>query len=274
MKELIDERSFSHTKAAFSRNLGWVTQAERDGPAGTDRDRRHGRVGGGHLLTLARLGVRVVPRSPTSTRSTWRTSTARLEPSSHSLSRPKAEVLADDGGGHQSRSANCACSGEGRLRGGNLEDFLAWCRPLCRRARLLRVRHPARPYSRPVTAWNPAVTAAPLGTGSGGARVPAGRDVVREYFQLEGCDERNGGAFPDRALARDVAVRLSRRSLAGEPWAERRGRPPLRPASCVPGLVAPSRSKILLGRGGVRSAPQGYQFDAYRNRLAKTLAAG
>ena len=55
---------------------------------------------------------------------------------------------------------------------------------------------------------------------------------------------------------------------------ERRGPSTVAACQLCSGLVATESLKILLGRGGVRSAPRGYQFDAYRNRLAKTWRPG
>ena len=39
-------------------------------------------------------------------------------------------------------------------------------------------------------------------------------------------------------------------------------------------MIATEALKILLGRGGVRAAPWGYQFDAYKLRLARTWRPG
>ena len=39
-------------------------------------------------------------------------------------------------------------------------------------------------------------------------------------------------------------------------------------------MTATEAVKILLGRGDVISAPRGYQFDAYRNRLVRTWRPG
>ena len=80
---------------AFSRNLGWVTEAEQ----AILRSKRVaiaglGGVGGSHLLTLARLGVGAFAYLRTSIASNWQISIARPAPALDTLDRPKLDVLA------------------------------------------------------------------------------------------------------------------------------------------------------------------------------------
>ena len=57
-------------------------------------------------------------------------------------------------------------------------------------------------------------------------------------------------------------------------FAERRGPSTFMACQLCAGVAATEALKILLKRGGVRAAPYGMQFDAYRNRMALTWRPG
>ncbi|HNQ75561.1 MAG TPA: ThiF family adenylyltransferase, partial [Pseudothauera hydrothermalis] len=56
--------------------------------------------------------------------------------------------------------------------------------------------------------------------------------------------------------------------------AEQRGPSTVAACQLCAGVAATEALKILLGRGTLRAAPHGYQFDAYRQRLTRTWRPG
>jgi hypothetical protein len=57
-------------------------------------------------------------------------------------------------------------------------------------------------------------------------------------------------------------------------FAERRGPSTFMACQLCAGVAATEALKILLGRGEVRAAPHGMQFDAYRNKFTRTWRPG
>jgi hypothetical protein len=112
------------------------------------------------------------------------------------------------------------------------------------------------------------------GHGRGPAQLPAGPDDLRGILPV-GRPARTGQGDPLRG-----------RPGAGRPappylvvpeavnFAERRGPSTFMACQLCAGIVATEALKILLGRGKVLAAPHGMQFDAYRNKLARTWRPG
>lgn len=259
-------------EAAFSRNLGWVTQAEQTALRGKRiAIAGMGGVGGGHLLTLARLGVGAFSISDFDTfdlANFNRQAGAFVS----SLGRPKAEVLAA-----MVADINPECElrvfGEG-VSGGNLEDFLGGADLYVDALDFFAFDIRRAVFAACHRMGIPAVTAAPLGLGAAVLVFQPDGMSFEEYFQLEGCDEEEMAVrfligLSPAMLQFGYLADPSRVNLG-----ERRGPSTVAACQLCSGLVATESLKILLGRGGVRSAPRGYQFDAYRNRLAKTWRPG
>lgn len=259
-------------EAAFSRNLGWVTQAEQAALRGKRiAIAGMGGVGGGHLLTLARLGVGSFSISDFDTfdlANFNRQAGAFVS----SLGRPKVEVLAA-----MAADINPECElrvfGEG-VSAGNLEDFLGGADLYVDALDFFAFDIRRAVFAACHRMGIPAVTAAPLGLGAAVLVFQPDGMSFEEYFQLEGCDEEEMAV---RFLIGLSPAMLQFGYLADPSWVnlgERRGPSTVAACQLCSGLVATESLKILLGRGGVRSAPRGYQFDAYRNRLAKTWRPG
>jgi len=259
-------------EAAFSRNLGWVTQAEQAALRGKRiAIAGMGGVGGGHLLTLARLGVGSFSISDFDTfdlANFNRQAGAFVS----SLGRPKAEVLAA-----MVADINPECElrvfGEG-VSAGNLEDFLGGADLYVDALDFFAFDIRRAVFAACHRMGIPAVTAAPLGLGAAVLVFQPDGMSFEEYFQLEGCDEEEMAVrfligLSPAMLQFGYLADPSRVNLG-----ERRGPSTVAACQLCSGLVATESLKILLGRGGVRSAPRGYQFDAYRNRLAKTWRPG
>lgn len=254
--------------AAFSRNIGWVTEAEQ----AALRTKRiaiagMGGVGGVHLVTLARLGVGAFNIADFDTfdiANFNRQAGAMVS----TLGRPKIDVMAE-----VARDINPESDirlfrngvtednlGE-FLRGVDLYvdglDFFAFA---ARRA-MFKACH---------TLGIPALTAAPLGMSTAVLAFLPGQMSFEEYFCLDGCDEEEMAirfllGLSPAMLHRGYLADASRVNLG-----EHRG--PSTAAACqlCAGVSATEALKILLRRGQVAAAPHGYQFDAYRNRLVRT----
>ena len=257
---------------AFSRNLVWVTAAEQTRLRGMRiAIAGMGGVGGVHLLTHARMGVgafSVADFDAFDLANFNRQAGAAMS----SIGRPKVEVLADlardinpeldlrvfpagvseDSLGDFLRDVDLYVDGLDFFAFGARRATFAACERL----------------------GIPAVTAAPLGMGAAVLVFLPGQMSFEAYFRLEGCDEEEMSVrfllgLSPAMLQLGYLVDKSRVNLA-----ERRGPSTIAACQLCAGVTATESLKILLGRGGVRAAPHGYQFDAYRNRLVRTWRPG
>lgn len=258
--------------AAFSRNIGWVTEAEQ----ATLRRKRiaiagMGGVGGGHLLTLARLGIGAFNIADFDTFDIVnfnRQAGALVS----SLGRPKVEVLAE-----MVRDIDPECELRVFPQGvsdANLDEFLADVDLYVDALDFFAFEIRRAVFAACRRRGIPAVTAAPLGIGAAVLIFLPDGMSFEEYFRFEGCDEEE---MAMRFLLGLSPAMLQLGYLADPDkvnLAERRGPSTIAACQICAGVTATEALKILLGRGGVRSAPSGYQFDAYRLRLARTWRPG
>lgn len=257
---------------AFSRNLGWFTEAEQ-------ARLRHstvaiaglGGVGGIHLLTLARLGVgrfRIADFDAFDIANFNRQVGATMQ----SIGRPKIEVLAED-----ARAINPELEIElfpagvspddpdAFLRGADVYvdglDFFAFSARRSTFAACHRMGIPA-------------VTAAPLGMGTGLLVFLPGGMSFEQYFQLDGHDETEQAlrflvGLAPAGLHRPYLVEPTRIDLA-----RKKGPSTMIACDLCAGVAAAETVKLLLGRGEVRGAPWALQFDAFRNRMVRAWRPG
>ena len=118
------------------------------------------------------------------------------------------------------------------------------------------------------------VTAAPLGLGTALLVFGPGGMSYEDYFGFEGCDEMEMAirflvGLSPAMLQRGYIADMSRVNLA-----ERRGPSSIAACQLCAGVAAVETLKLALGRGGVRLAPWGSQFDAYRMRYSRTWRPG
>jgi molybdopterin/thiamine biosynthesis adenylyltransferase len=257
---------------AFDRNIGWLTEDEQE----SLRHKRiaiagMGGVGGYYLTTLARLGVgkfNIADLDHFELANFNRQAGAMVS----TLGQPKVDVLAD-----MALDINpdleLECFPKG-VRSENLERFFKGVDLYV--DGLDAFAFEAREMVFAYCAANriPAVTVAPLGMSAALMNFLPGGMTFEEYFQLAGCSELEKSirflvGFAPSLLHRKYLVDKSRVSLK-----DRRG--PSTGLSCqlCAGVSAGEAVKILLGRGKVRGAPHGLQFDAYRNRLSHTWRPG
>lgn len=259
-------------RTAFSRNIGWLTEAEQS----LLRHKRIaiaglGGVGGSHLLTLTRLGIGAFHLSdfdsfelPNFNR--------QAGAAVSTLKRKKADVLTQ-----MARDINPELDirlfPEGVQRD-NAYAFLGDADLYVDGLDFFAVQARRAVFAACTELGIPAITAAPLGMGTALLNFLPGRMSFEEYFRLEGQTEQEQllrfllGLSPAMLQGRYL-VDPSTVDLANH-------RGPSTPMACelCAGAAATQALKILLGRGKVVAAPRGLHFDAYRNKLMRTWRPG
>lgn len=257
---------------AFSRNIGWVTEAEQ-------QRLRHARVGigglggvgGVHLLTLARLGVgrfSIADFDVFDIVNFNRQVGATLS----SLKEPKIDVLA-----HMAKDINPEVDLRlfpAGVQEENLEAFLEDVDVYVDGLDFFAFSARRMTFAACERKGIPVVTAAPLGLGTALLVFGPGGMSFEDYFGFEGCDEMEMAirflvGLSPAMLQRGYIADMSRVNLA-----ERRGPSSIAACQLCAGVAAVETLKLLLGRGGVKLAPWGSQFDAYRMRYVRTWRPG
>ncbi len=257
---------------AFSRNIGWVTNAEQ---AVLRRKRVAiaglGGVGGSHLLTLARLGIGAFNIAdfdlfdiPNFNRQVGATVSNN--------GKPKAQVLAAMAKDiNPELDIRVFADGVNSL---NLTDFLTGVDVYVDGLDFFAFSARQLTFAACSTQGIPAVTAAPLGMGTALLNFLPGKMSFEDYFLW--------GDRPDDEKALRFLVGLAPAGLH-RPYlvdpstvnlAEHRGPSTFMGCQLCAGVAATEALKILLGRGEVLAAPHGFQFDAYRNKLVRTWRPG
>lgn len=240
---------------AFSRNIGWVTNAEQ---AVLRRKRVAiaglGGVGGSHLLTLARLGIGAFNIAdfdlfdiPNFNRQVGATVSNN--------GKPKAQVLAA-----MAKDINPELDirvfADG-VNSSNLTDFLAGVDVYVDGLDFFAFSARQLTFAACSTQGIPAVTAAPLGMGTALLNFLPGKMSFEDYFLW--------GDRPDDEKALRFLVGLAPAGLH-RPYlvdpstvnlAEHRGPSTFMGCQLCAGVAATEALKILLGRGEVLAAPHG-----------------
>ncbi|MBK6357223.1 MAG: ThiF family adenylyltransferase [Betaproteobacteria bacterium] len=259
-------------EAAFSRNIGWVTESEQS----KLRKARVaigglGGVGGVHLLTLARLGVgrfNIADFDVFDIVNFNRQVGATME----TLNQPKIDVLAG-----MARQINpdleLTCFSNG-IQGDSLEEFLCDVDLYVDGLDFFAFSARRLTFAACERKGIPVITAAPLGLGVAVVLFGPGGMSFDDYFGFEGCDETEMAirflvGLSPAMLQRGYVADMSRINLA-----DRRGPSSIAACQLCAGVAAVETLKLLLGRGGVKLAPWGSQFDAYRMLYKKTWRPG
>lgn len=258
--------------AAFSRNIGWVTESEQARLKGARvAIAGMGGVGGFHLLTLARLGVgkfNIADLDTFELANFNRQAGASLS----TIGQHKADVLA-----RMAKDINPEADIRVYPQGVTLEnmsefftdvdvyvdglDFFAFA------ARESVFAHCA-------AQGIPAVTVAPLGMSAALLNFMPGHMGFEDYFQVRGKPDLEKAI---RFLVGLAPGLLHRHYLADKSRVDlkaRKGPSTVMACQLCAGVAASEALKILLGRGKVWAAPHGIQFDGYRNKLAHTWRPG
>lgn len=257
---------------AFSRNLGWVTDAEQRRLKGSRVCIAGlGGVGGVYLLTLARLGVGAFSIADFDTYSLANFN-RQVGASMASLDRPKIDVMLA-----MARDINPELDvrvfGEG-LNLGNLKEFLCDGDVYLDGLDFFALDIRRRVFALCASMGIPATTVAPLGMGAALLNFVPGGMTFEEYFRLEGqADDEQALRFlvglSPAMLQMSYLVDPSRVDLAS-----RRGPSTVIGTQLCSGIAAVQVLKLILGRGEVVAAPSGLHFDAFRNRLKRTSRPG
>lgn len=257
---------------AFSRNIGWVTEAEQ----ARLRNSRVaigglGGVGGVHLLTLARLGVGKFNMADFDVFDIVNFN-RQVGATMSSLGRPKLDVLSE-----MLRDINPEVElntfSEG-VTAENVDSFLNGVDVYVDGLDFFVFDARRHTFSACEARGIPVVTAAPLGLGSALLVFGPGGMPFEDYFGFEGCDDLEMairflvGLSPGM-LQRGYVADMTRVNLT-----ERRGPSCIAACQLCGGVAAVETLKLLLNRGGVKLAPWGSQFDAYRMRYIHTWRPG
>jgi molybdopterin/thiamine biosynthesis adenylyltransferase len=264
-------RQFDYA-TAFSRNIGWLTEAEQE----RLRHKRIaiagvGGVGGFHLTTLARLGIgkfNISDFDVFELANFNRQAGAMMS----TIGRPKVDVLAD-----MAKDINPDCDVrlfDDGVNEGNISRFFEGVDLYVDGLDAFAFESRQRVFAYCAEHGIPATTVAPLGMSAALMNFMPGGMTFEEYFQLSGRSNAEKAirflvGFAPSLLHRHYLVDATRVSFE-------EGRGPSTGLSCMlcAGVAAAESIKILLGRGKVWAAPHAVQFDAFSNRVAHTWRPG
>lgn len=255
--------------SAFSRNIGWVTEGEQEklkqfrvAIGGL------GGVGGVHLLTLARLGIGKFNIADFDVFDVVNFN-RQVGATVSSLGRPKLDVLSE-----MLRDINPEVdlrvfpTGVNRE---NLDAFLDGVDVYVDGLDFFVFEARIATFNACEAKGIPVVTAAPLGLGAALLVFAPGGMSFEEYFGFTECRDELDMAIhflvglSPGMLQRGYIVDMSRVNLR-----ERRGPSCIAACQLCAGVAAVEVLKLALSRKGVKLAPWGSQFDAYRMRYICT----
>lgn len=253
---------------AFSRNIGWVTEAEQQKLRGSRvAIAGLGGVGGAHLLTLARLGVgnfNIADFDEFGLHNFNRQVGAFMS----TIDRPKAEVVAE-----MVREINPEADIRIFRQGvtaENLDDFLRDVDVYVDGIDFFALPARRMLFKASYDKGIPALTAAPLGMGVSFLYFKPGGMSFEQYFRVEGREENEQYA---RFIAGLSPAMLQRDYLVAPQavnFQERRGPSTMMSCNLCAGVMGVAVLKVLLGRGNLRPAPWAMQFDAFHQRIKFT----
>lgn len=257
---------------AFSRNIGWVTEAEQQ----LLRQSRVaigglGGVGGVHLLTLARLGIGQFSIADFDVFDIVNFN-RQVGAVVSTIGQPKIDVLSE-----MAREINPEVDlrlfPDG-VKIESLDSFLDGVDVYVDGLDFFAFSARRATFSACEKKGIPIVTAAPLGLGVALLAFGPGGMPYEDYFGFNGCDEEEMAirflvGLSPAMLQRGYVVDATRVNLI-----ERRGPSSIAACQLCAGVAAVETLKLLLGRGGVKYAPWGSQFDAYRMQYSRTWRPG
>lgn len=263
--------SFNYDEV-FSRNIGWLTRQEQH----QLRDKRVaiaglGGVGGAHLLTLCRLGIGKFHLADFDVFDLANFN-RQMGATVSTLGLPKLEVMIQ-----QAQDINPELEIKGFAQGvtaDNLENFLEGVDIYVDGLDFFASKARQQVFAACEAKGIPAVTAAPLGMGTAVLNFLPGSMSFNDYFRLDDGPE---GEKPLRFLIGLAPARLQMSYLVDPSTVDlgnQKGPSTIMACQLCAGVAATEVVKILLRRGRIRAAPQGYHFDAYRNKLALTSRPG
>lgn len=257
---------------AFARNLGWlgaheqeILRRKRVAIAGL------GGVGGVHLVTLTRLGIGQFSLADFDTFAIQNFN-RQIGAAMSSLDQPKLEVMA-----RQALDINpelALRSFADGVHAGNVDAFLDGCDLYVDGLDFFAFEARSLVFAACARRGIPAVTVAPVGMSAALLNFLPGHMTFDEYFDFGDRSEEEKAlrfalGLAPAGLHRRYLVDPSALDLAAR-------RTPSTGMACqlCAGVAGTEALKILLGRGPVRAAPHGVQFDAYSGRAVRTWRPG
>lgn len=264
---MTEHMEFSY-RAAFSRNIGWLSESEQETlKANRIAIAGLGGVGGAHLLTLARLGVSKFCISDFD------------EFGVHNLNRQAGAFMSRMGRSKMETMAAMARDVNPEIE---LRQFAEGINPENVDAFLTDVDvyvdgldFFALPARRMVFAkcrekGIPVLTAAPLGMGVAFLYFSPTGMSAEDYFRWEGHELEEQYARFIAGLSPAMVQRHYLVAPEAVNFQEKRGPSTVMACDLCAGVMGTSVLKLLLGRGSIRPAPWGMHFDAYHQTLKHT----
>ena len=253
---------------AFSRNIGWVTVSEqarlktsRVAIAGL------GGVGGGHLMTLTRLGIanfNIADFDDFNVHNLNRQAGAFMP----FMGRPKIDTVAQ-----MARDINPEIN-LGQYPKGvsseNVDEFLRDVDVYVDGLDFFALPARRMVFAKCREKGIPALTAAPLGMGTAFLYFSPTGMSFEDYFKIEGYEESEQYA---RFISGLSPAMLNRDYLVAPEavnFHEKRGPSTIMACDLCAGVMGASVLKVLLGRGSMKAVPWGMHFDAYHQKLKLT----
>jgi tRNA threonylcarbamoyladenosine dehydratase len=254
--------------SAFSRNIGWTTQAEQ----ATLRKSRIaiaglGGVGGSHLLTLTRLGIshfNISDFDDFDVQNLNRQAGAFML----SMGQPKIDTVA-----HMARDINPEIDLRLFPQGitpQNIDEFLRDADVYVDGLDFFVLPARRMVFAKCREKGIPAMTAAPLGMGTAFLYFRPDGMSFEDYFKVEGYESQEQYA---RFIAGLSPAMLQRDYLVAPEsvnFQEERGPSTIMACDLCAGVMGANVLKVLLGRGSIKAAPWGIHFDAYHQKLKLT----
>ena len=254
--------------AAFSRNIGWVTQNEqaklknaRIAIAGL------GGVGGAHLLTLSRLGLanfNISDFDDFDVHNLNRQAGAFMP----FMGKSKIETLA-----RLARDINPEIDLRLFPQGvqpENVDEFLRDVDVYVDGLDFFALPARRMVFAKCREKGIPALTAAPLGMGVAFLYFSPTGMSFEDYFKVEGHESQEQYARFIAGLSPAMVQRDYLVAPEAVNFKEKRGPSTVMACDLCAGVMGTSVLKVLLGRGKMKAAPWGMHFDAYHQTLKHT----
>ena len=254
--------------SAFSRNIGWITEAEqtklrksRIAIAGL------GGVGGSHLLTLTRLGIshfNISDFDDFDVQNLNRQAGAFMP----FMGQPKIDTVA-----RLARDINPEIDLRLFPQGitpQNIDEFLRDADVYVDGLDFFVLPARRMVFAKCREKGIPAMTAAPLGMGTAFLYFRPDGMSFEDYFKVEGYESQEQYA---RFIAGLSPAMLQRDYLVAPEsvnFQEERGPSTIMACDLCAGVMGANVLKVLLGRGSIKAAPWGIHFDAYHQKLKLT----
>jgi len=253
---------------AFSRNIGWVTESEQ---AKLKKSRIAiaglGGVGGAHLMTLARLGIghfNISDFDDFDVHNLNRQAGAFMP----FMGQPKIDAVA-----RLARDINPEIDlrlfPQG-VKPENVDEFLRDVDVYVDGLDFFALPARRMVFAKCREKGIPALTAAPLGMGTAFLYFRPDGMSFEQYFKVEGHASQEQYV---RFIAGLSPAMLNRDYLVAPEavnFQEKRGPSTIMACDLCAGVIGTSVLKLLLGRGTLKAAPWGMQFDAYHQKLKLT----